>query len=374
MNDARSVLDLTRQLIRQNTISPPGNEFEAAVPIGRMLESAGYRVELRDYAPGRTSLIADLDGSGNDLPLCFTGHFDTVPLGAAAWSVDPFAAEISGEKLYGRGSTDMKGGIAAIVEAAVRISRRARKRGVKLVLTAGEETGCEGAAYLAQTGLRGKAGALVVAEPTSNAPLLGHRGVLWLKIEFAGKTAHSSMPHLGENAVVKAAHAITKIDRFDFGFAEHPYLGAPTLNISRCRGGLNINSVPDHAEVTIDMRTVPDQSHDHICGEIAKLAPDASQATRLFDFKGVFTAPEDPWIQSVFAAVESVTGKFAKAATAPYFTDAPALHPELGLPPTVILGPGELSMAHQTDEYCLVGRLTEAVEIYEMLLADWCES
>ncbi len=370
---APSAFELTRELVRFDTINPPGNEADAAAAVGRILEAAGFRVAYHSFATHRDSVIADLDGSSNHKPLCFTGHLDTVPLGAAAWTNDPFAAETSEGKLYGRGSSDMKSGIAAMVLAAIDVARRPRRRGLKLVLTAAEETGCEGAAFLAKTGVLGQAGAMVVGEPSSNRPFIGHRGALWLKLVHHGKTAHGSMPELGDNAVVKAAHTVRALDDFGFNIPPHPHLGKPTLNVGYLRGGANVNSVPDRAEVGLDIRTIPDQSHDHICSTVVARAHSGTEIERSIDLQSVFSDPSGAWLQSVFATVERVTGRKPAEETAPYFTDAAVLGPAYDNPPFVILGPGEKEMAHQTNEYCVVERIDEAVEIYRKLAADWCE-
>jgi succinyl-diaminopimelate desuccinylase len=204
--------------------------------------------------------------------------------------MDPFAGEIIDSKMYGRGSTDMKCGVAAFVAAIANLAQQLEGTGgALLVITAGEEVGCEGAFHMARAGILGRAGAIVVAEPTSNAALIGHKGALWLRLTLKGVTAHGSMPHLGVNAAFKAARAITALEGFQFNVAPHPSLGFPTL----------------------------------------------------------------------------------KARTAPYFTDASALTPAFGNPPTVILGPGEAAKAHQTDEYCSVRRVHQACDIYGRLSGRW---
>src|SRR5437588_407730 len=162
----------------------------------------------------------------------------------------------------------MKSGVAAIVAAALQLSRaRLRGPGMTLVLVAGEETGCEGAAHLARTpGALGRAGALVVAEPTGIQPVIGHKGALWLRARFRGVTAHGSMPERGVNAVVKAARAVLKLADLRFDVAPDPLLGAPTLNVGTFAGGLNLNSVPDEAVIGIDLRTIPAQRHAQVRG------------------------------------------------------------------------------------------------------------
>jgi succinyl-diaminopimelate desuccinylase len=367
MGKQHSAIETTRFLVRQNTINPPGNEAVAAAYLGRRLEDSGFKVASYTLAAERACLIADLDGSDNNKPLCFTGHLDTVPLGAAIWSVDPFGGELADGKVYGRGSSDMKGGIAAIVEAAIRVAQRPRRSALRLIFTAGEETGCEGAVYLSRSGVLTEASAVVVAEPSSNQPLIGHRGVLWLQLNVAGRTAHASMPHLGDNAVSKAAQLIAGLDSFQFDIAPHAQLGSPSLNVGYCHGGANINSVPDHAEIGVDIRTVPGQSHDGICDRLVNQAKVQLSLKRLLDLQGVFTPAEDPWIQRVLATTAEITGAPAAPGTAPYFTDASILTPALHSPPTVVLGPGAIELAHQTDEYCDIERLRQAVDIYERI-------
>ena len=166
---------LTRDLVRFDTINPPGEERVCAHHIGGMLEASGFRVDYHEFANQRTSLVARLDGSGDGPPICFTGHIDVVPLGKAAWSHDPFAGERDGDRLFGRGVTDMKGALAAIVLAAQRIAALPeRKAGLVLVLTAGEETHCEGAHHLAaQPGALGSAGAVLRSSASTHTSRLG---------------------------------------------------------------------------------------------------------------------------------------------------------------------------------------------------------
>lgn len=367
-------VELARALIRFNTINPPGNEEPCARRLGALLEEAGFSVTYHSFAPGRTSLVARIGGGRDKPPLCFTGHIDTVPLGAMPWTRDPFAGEIADGRLYGRGSSDMKSGVAAFVVAATALAKHlGASRGVVLVITAGEETGCEGAFHLA--GLKtvlGQAGAIVVAEPTGNYPLIGHKGALWLKARTTGLAAHGSMPEKGVNAIYKAAHAISKLEHFDFNVRRHASLGGPTLNVGTVRGGSNINSVPDLAEIGIDIRTIPGQSHARVREEISSHLGGDVALSALVDVDGVWTDPADPWVAEVFDVLENATGEVIEARGASYFTDAAALTPALGGASTVILGPGESSMAHQTDEYCIVERIEQAAVVYQQLIRRWC--
>jgi len=342
--------------------------------LASLLEGAGFAVELIPFGDGRAQILARLGGAPDKLPLGFTGHLDTVPLGAQPWSVDPFAAEIADGRLYGRGASDMKSGVAAFVTACMELADRlANTPGVLLVITAGEETGCTGADTLVSENRRlGQVGGLIVAEPTGNKPLVGHKGALWLEAETKGVTAHGSMPEKGVNAVYKAARAVAALQEFDFNVARHDVLGAPTINVGTIQGGLNINSVPDRAVIGIDIRTIPAQSHARIREQLTSYLGRDVTLRILLDAKSIWTDPFHPWVREVFHVARTADGVDDVIDAAPYFTDASVLTPALGSPPTVIIGPGELALAHQTDEYCLVSRIERATEIYSQLIRNWC--
>jgi succinyl-diaminopimelate desuccinylase len=368
-------LEITQELVRIESINPPGNEDECAKYVGGLMEDAGLHVSYHAFAEGRTGIVARLEGSGGKAPICFGGHIDTVPLGAKPWRMDPFAGEVSDGKVYGRGSTDMKGGLAAYLWAGLRLARMKRgKADILFVAVASEETGCQGSFHLARSRVLRGAGALVIAEPTSNYPIIGHKGALWLRAETTGVTAHGSMPHLGANAIYKAAAAIGKLERFTFNVAPHPVLGAPTLNVGTIKGGMNVNSVPDRAEFTIDMRTIPGQDHGTLLSRLQSYLGGEIALSPLVDVAGIWTEVDNPWIQEIFDLVEPALGEKPEARSAPYFTDASALKPAFDGAPTVILGPGDMKLAHQTDEYCEVDKIEEAANIYEAIARRWCEN
>lgn len=366
-------VELTRKLVQIDSINPTSTERACADLVGGLLEEAGFATRRFEYAPGRVSLVADW-ARGDAPALCFTGHLDTVPLGAAKWSHDALAGDLDGGKMYGRGTSDMKSGVAAIVAAAVEVARRpAGKAGLTLVFTAGEETGCEGAIHLARTpGALGRAGAVVVAEPTGNEPLIGHKGALWLRVRTRGVTAHGSMPERGVNAIYKAARAVAKLEGFRFEVADDPLLGRPSLNVGTLRGGLNTNSVPDAAEMTVDIRTTPAVDHAALRAQIAALLGPDAQVEPLIDAQSVRTPQDHPFIAGVGEVLRRVRATEPRFGSAPYFTDASALTTAYGGVPTVILGPGELSLCHQTDEFCETAKIGQAVEAYAQIARRWC--
>lgn len=374
MNETLDGLTLTRKLIGFDTINPPGRERPCVEYIAGLLGGAGFETTFHEYDADRTSLVACLPATSAELrPIVFSGHIDTVPLGAASWSVSPFAGEVRDGRLYGRGSSDMKSGVAAFVLAALDLARLpSRRADVALVISAGEETGCDGALHLVQeANTLGECGALLIAEPTDNRPMIGHKGALWMELAFSGVTAHGSMPEKGDNAIYKACAAMTILRRFDFGVEAHPVMGGPTLNVGTMSAGMNINSVPDAARVGVDIRTVVGQTNAGVRDMLAKeLGPQVRMET-LTDVNHVYTDPEDPWIRSVFAATERVLGSPVQVETATYFSDASVLKPAYGNPPTVIMGPGTMAMAHQTDEYCEVDRIDACTEVFKAIGRDY---
>ncbi|HEX7466294.1 MAG TPA: M20 family metallopeptidase [Usitatibacter sp.] len=365
---------LTRELLAFNTINPPGQERACAHLLGKRLEDAGFRVAYHEFAEGRTSLIARIGGGQAKPPICFTGHIDTVPLGAAHWHHDAFAGETDGDRLYGRGSTDMKSGIAAFMVAALELAPRLeRTAGLTLVITAGEEIGCEGARFLADHELLDRAGAIVVAEPTANYPYIGHKGLAWFEIETTGVTAHGSMPEVGDNAIVKMARVIGDLEGFRFPVESHAVMGKPTLNIGTIRGGLNTNSVPDEARITVDTRTVPGIDHVHLCDSLAALlAPRGAKVRKIVDTPPLYTDPANEWVQEVFEACAPLLDGRPVPRTITFSTDGSDLKRGFGGPPAVVLGPGEPTLAHQTDEWCSMSRVGQSVDLFRSLMQRWC--
>ena len=366
-------VELTRSLLNFNTINPPGAEQSCAQFVGDLLKAAGFTVDYAEFAPTRTSVVARIGGVNGRRPLGFTGHIDTVPLGATEWKRDAFGASLEGGKLYGRGSSDMKSGVAAFVVAALRMKEQLKNGpGATLVITADEECGCGGAAHLVKQGtLLGEVGALVIGEPTANYPLVGHKGAMWLDVATRGITAHGSMPERGDNAIYKAAAAIEKLRQYDFAVASHGLMGSPTLNVGTVHGGLNINSVPDSAVIGVDIRTIPGQDHARLRSDLQRVLGETVEIAPTIDVGAIYSDPNDPWMQRVFDIVEPHLGARPQAKAATYFTDAAVLKEAYRDVPMVVLGPGEPQLAHQTDEYCNVDRVEQAVDIYCRLIADW---
>ena len=364
------VITLTRELLSFNTINPPGNEAKMAQWIGELLSAHGFELHLPVYDKNRLHLVAEKGVKGPETPLVLSGHFDTVPLGELSWTRDPFSGETEGDRIYGRGSSDMKGGVAAMTVAAIEATAEfSPLGGIRLIFSAGEEGGCQGVQQLVDTykGL-GEARAVIIGEPTGNIPAIGHKGALYMNAVTQGKTAHSSMPELGENAIYKAAKCITRIEEFLFEAERDMLLGYPTINVGKMQGGMNINSVPDHAEFTIDIRSTSMIDHKTIIERLLqKLGEDVVLET-LVDLNPVLTRESDPFVQLVYDICLTDRQDDSWSRSLPYLTDGSVLQAFYGGVPTIVLGPGEPGMAHQTDEYCSIEKLKQSVSIYKNII------
>lgn len=370
------VIEMTQRLVRIQSVNPGEGARTVAQALAEPLDSAGFRLSWKETSGKGVNLVAVLPGEGGRLPICLSGHMDTVPLGELPWTVDPFGGEIRGDTLYGRGASDMKSGLASITAAAIDLcSLPHRASDLILIFTAGEETGCEGAKDLAKSGLLpAKAGALVVGEPTDCRPLFGHKGALWLRADFFGRSAHGSMPEAGDNAIYKAARAALVLEDFLAAYPPDPQLGNSTVNVGTIGGGGKVNMVPDAAFLEIDLRTTPGLDHDVLENSIQESLGPTARLTRLLDGPSVLTPRDDPWFVSALDVLKRLRGSSRTPGAASYFTDASILYTALGCPPTLIYGPGAAGQAHQTDEHCHIPAIQEAREAYAAIAGQWLSS
>lgn len=359
---------LARQLVRIDTSA--GNERVAAELCRDVLDGVGARTELIEMAPGRAHLLASV-GDTSQAPLVLSGHLDTVPAWGSEWTTDPFSGDVRDEMLLGRGSTDMKGGVAALVVAlAEHVTSGGGRRGVLLVLTAGEESGCEGARHLVTTHKMPTGGPLLVAEPTGLKIALGHKGVLWLRASATGRSAHGSRPDLGRNAIVPLARLVMALEEKGL-VGEHPQMGNVTVNVGTFRGGTRINLVPDTASVELDIRVVTGIDPDSLKDQVTALAGPEVTFETMDDLSPIYSSPDGLFASLAASAIASVIGSGALRPPLPYFTDAAVLAPALDSSEVVILGPGNPEAAHTTNEQCSVAQIESAKQVYGSILHEW---
>lgn len=352
---------LAQQLVQLDTRA--GNEKQAAEFVADLLTDTGFDVRIDEPTGGRANLIAQ---HGTGTPVTLTGHLDTVPADAATWTFDPLSGAIEHGRLLGRGSSDMKAGVACLLVAAARhASEHSDGTAVQLVLTFGEETGCEGAKTIPQAALA-RSPLLLVAEPTANHVILGHKGTCWIRLAAHGSAAHGSRPDLGDNALTTLAAAAVRIHEHQ-DWPVSPTHGPVTVNLGTFHAGTQPNLVPDYAEMYADLRTVPEFDLEQTLTTIRTLAGPDITVEPVLDLPGVGTDAELGIVRSVVTTLDKEPRTW-RPQYATYFTDASILTNLLGDPATIIFGPGEPEQAHIVDESCSVTAIEAATEAVHRLL------
>lgn len=376
------LVGLVQRLIQFPTEDPPGHEIEMAHFLHETLQSWGFASTLDEFEPGRANVVARVKGNGSRPGLVFSAHIDTMTIGTGAWRYPPFGGEIHEGKLFGRGASDMKGGMAAMMIAARRVAQWAFRKGdLILALSAGESSNCLGAKRMLETNALDGAGAIIVSEPSSLRILVAETGTWWVKASATGIPGHASGATgglgVGSNAILKLVDFINDLRHFSFPVERdgsnvadaHPLLGKPTIRIGTIAGGTAVNQTPDYAELGLDIRFLPGMEVDVMLAALQRLAgPNITFET--IDWKPPVEIPSDhPLVQLSMEACRWRLGEVPSPGGVAYYSDAVIFSPALGLP-RVILGPGELGMSGQRDEYVELDKLVAASEIYQHIAYD----
>jgi succinyl-diaminopimelate desuccinylase len=372
---AQSVVEMTRALVAAESANPPGNERAAADVARQLLEPLCGTVTEVEPAPGRVSVVARL-GDGHRPTLLVNGHLDTVPADPNRWKHDPLAGEVADGRVWGRGTADMKGGIAAAIEAVLTL----RRAGIELPcdvlfhLVADEERGGQlGTRVLLERGLI-TADACVVPEPTSLDVCVAERGILQVDVHLHGRPAHASEPRRGISAIEKAAKVVLAVHAADFGRSPHPLLGSPSANAGLISGGSGANVVAERCVVTIDHRALPGQTQDDATEDVRRLIdaiddPELSyHLTPVVFGEASELGSEHPWVTQVGAAIASVVGREPRVIGMTFATDARFVRNQRAIP-AVVCGPGSIEQAHVDDEWVAVDALVDAAAVYASLMA-----
>lgn len=372
----QEVVDLTREMVRIKSVNPPGGEGGMADYVESYLQKLGIRtssVPLKDGSENRRSVVGRIPGRGEgSVVLC--GHLDTVDVTEEHWSVPVFDALMEDGKIYGRGSADMKGGVAIMLAVARKLveSEGPPEKDVVLALTADEEGGYGGAYSLTETDLLDDADLLVITEPTNGEAYIGEKGELWVNVTFLGDAAHGSTPDEGINAVLMGAGFAPQIVEQVESFPGDETLGQTTINVGQFEGGWQPNVVPDKATVKLDIRVI---DHRHKDKALEAIRDISSQLVDQFGggFETEITTYQEPIVSETdddlvaqflrAAGHKARDQEYPKASIVPYCTDAAALTPYLETQ-AVICGPGEIEMAHQPDEYVRKDSLIDTLNTF----------
>ena len=377
----KDLLCLTQQLIQIPTENPPGNEKAIALFLKPILSKMGFIVKTYLSSKGRWNIVAERRWGKGGRRLLFNGHLDVVPVGdPSQWKYPPYQGKLRKGRIWGRGASDMKGGIASFLQAISTIDRSkiALDAGtVVLHLVSDEEShGHQGMGFLAQKGLiRGDAA--LVGEPSDLDPVIAQKGALWLRIFTIGKSAHGSRPDSGINAVEKMMKVIDQLNSIPFE-EEHPLLGKPTINIGRIQGGTKINIVPDRCEMEVDRRMLPGEKKEEVLrgmkealDSLQSQDPSFQYGMEEIDFAEPSEIdPEEEIVKISLDAIQEVRRERPKVKGFTGFTDGRFYINQCRIP-TLILGPGEVDQPHTANESVEVDSLIQAAHIYALILINY---
>lgn len=376
--ELREMLD---GIIAAPSVSSVSPEFDmsnltAASRIAGWLEALGCAVEMQEIpdCPGKFNVIGTL-GSGPG-GLVLAGHMDTVPFNEDRWDSNPFSLTERDGHLYGLGICDMKGFIPLAIEAATRYADSRLAQPLIILATADEESSMSGGRALVAAG-RPKARYAVIGEPTSLRPVHMHKGILMEAIRVVGRAGHSSDPSLGSNAL-EGMHRIigSLLDyRDELQHRHHdPHFAVPTptLNLGHIKGGDNPNRICPDCELHLDIRTLPGMRIETVRAELqARMRTALADRDYALQFHSLFEGV-DPLETSANSAIvhaaERLTGHTAEAVA--FSTEAPFLQ-ALGMQ-TVVLGPGDIRVAHQPNESLPLATLNPTLEILDQLIRQFC--
>ncbi|MEZ5772627.1 MAG: acetylornithine deacetylase/succinyl-diaminopimelate desuccinylase family protein [Defluviimonas denitrificans] len=402
---------LTQDLIRIPTLNPPGrNYLEICEYLADRLGRQGFTVDLirAEGAPGdspahpRWNMVARKEGARHGDCVHFNSHHDVVEVGHG-WTRDPFGAEVEGDRIYGRGSCDMKGGLAAsIIAAEAFIAACPDFRGaIEISATADEETGgYGGVAYLAEQGRFDPARVqhVIIPEPLHKDRIcLGHRGVWWAEIETKGRIAHGSMPFLGDSAIRHMGAVLEEMERTLFPLLATKRTAMPvipegakqsTLNINSIHGGekeqeedytgLPAPCVPDRCRIVIDRRYLIEEDLAEVKREVTALL-EKIRAERLnfqydirdlFEVRPTMTEKDAPVVRTTAAAIEKVLGRHAGYVVSPGTYDQKHIDRIGRLKNCIAYGPGVLDLAHQPDEWVGITDMEDSAKVMALVLAE----
>ena len=372
-------LSLLKQLVEVNSINPslvPGAPGKARVAevIGDYMRRAGLDVQLEEAAPGRPNAIGVLEGRepGQSLILC--GHMDTV--GVEGMS-DPFVPREQDGRIYGRGSQDMKGGVAAMVDAARLLAANGLRRGrVIIAAVADEEYASVGADAFVATW---RADAAIVTEPTDLQIGTAHKGFAWLDVETRGRAAHGSRPKDGRDAILRMGRVLTALESLDRELQArqpHPVMGTGSLHASIVAGGAELSSYPDRCTLRMERRLVTGETGDTAVDEAREILARARAADPEFEgsaeltfWRSAYEVDRSHALPRGLEAVAQRTGTHAGTVGMSFWTDAAVLA-GAGIP-SVPFGPGGAGL-HSVEEYVNAADVVMCRDVLAHFAAEWC--
>ena len=369
-------IELLRDLIAIDSVNPslvPGaaGEAEIAAAVAAHLRHLGLDVEMQEAAPGRPNVIAVLEGRAPGRSLMFCGHLDTVGVQGMAAPFDPVQRD---GRIYGRGSQDMKAGLAAMIDAA-RIASAAGFPKGRLIVAAvvDEEFASLGADALVA---RWTADAAVVTEPTDLQIGVAHKGFAWLEVEVRGRAAHGSRPADGRDAILRMGRVLQRFERLDRELQArrpHAVMGTASLHASTIAGGREWSSYPDLCRLQLERRTIAGESAAAVAEEAGQILSALRQEDAELDASARLIFSRPPYeISAAHELPSTLAGVAARPAATvgmSFWTDAAVLA-QAGIP-AVLFGPGGAGL-HSTEEYALIDEVVDCRQTLAALARSWC--
>jgi acetylornithine deacetylase len=369
---------LTRIDSRNPTLAPESaGERAIAVELSALLSQWGFETSLQESAPGRPNVVARV-GPPDTPALLLAGHLDTV--GVEGMTHAPWSGEITGECLYGRGSCDMKAGVAAMSIAALRASEEVgeeARRQIIIAVVTDEEYESLGMRALIAGGI--SAEQAIITEPTRLAICPAHRGFVWAEIDFKGRAAHGSRYDIGVDAIRHAAFVLAELDRFEtevLTSRTHPLLGRASLHASTISGGIGMSTYPDRCTVAIERRTLPGENTDEVmsqfidaCERVKTRHPQLNADVRLLTAQAPSDVEAGAAVVRILERALTAEGRPAPVEGLSAWTDAALLN-EAGIP-TVCFGPGDIGLAHAAEEYVPVREIETAAAVLTRVAVEW---
>jgi acetylornithine deacetylase len=373
-------LSLLRDLIAIDSVNPslvPGAPGEAAIAaaVADHLRRLGLDVRVQDAAPGRPNVIGVLDGRQPGRSLMFCGHLDTVGVSGMATPFDP--REDSG-RIYGRGSQDMKGGLAAMIDAVRVVRDRGLSRGrVIVAAVVDEEYASLGADALVR---EWQADAAVVTEPTDLGVGVAHKGFAWLEVDTRGRAAHGSRPADGRDAILHMGRVLQRLEALDRQLqlrAAHPLVGVPSLHAAIIAGGHELSSYPDACRLQMERRTIPGDAANpldevtQILEALAREDPAFDATARVTFARPPYELPRDHDVPAMLLAAAAACGSRTDVVGMSFWTDAAVLG-AAGIP-CVLYGPTGAGL-HSVEEYVNVAEVIVCRDVLARFAVEWCAS
>jgi acetylornithine deacetylase len=370
---------LARELVRIDSRNPslvPGAPGEARVAhaLRDVLQAWGFHVELQEASPGRPNVVARIGRAGGR-SLMFNGHLDVV--GVEGMRHEPWSALESNGRMYGRGSCDMKAGVAAMCAAAARAAEIINGE-IVIAAVVDEEYESIGTQALVERGVR--ADAAIVTEPTRLCIMPAHLGFVWLDVTAHGRAAHGSRWELGVDAIRQAGLFLADLDRFDteeLTKRNHTLLGRPSVHASLIEGGTGMSTYPDRCTVRLERRTIPGETAVSVERELQGMLTALAARHPKFraDVHTTFSQlPSDvaidaPIVQALGDALTSEREEVRVEGMSAW-TDAAVLN-AAGIP-AICFGPGDISLAHAAEEYVPIDEIERATTVLARLAMSWC--